>query len=223
MRPSPLTPRPAIPTPSRSCGRARRFLPIDQAKLDVAASPEYELAANWALYCENYLEGFHIPYVHRSLAQGLDLDAYAIELWPRGSLQLGIAKEGEPTFDLPKGHPDEGKRVAGYYAWFFPNFMLNIYPWGISANIVLPQGPTQSVVRYLTYVWDPSKRSKGAGADLKRVEEEDQAMVTSVQRGIGSKLYRRGRYSPRHEAAVHHFHLMLALTLEADALDLSGL
>src|SRR6476469_8703695 len=27
----------------------------------------YEIEAHWALYCENYLEGFHIPFVHKAL------------------------------------------------------------------------------------------------------------------------------------------------------------
>jgi choline monooxygenase len=34
--------------------------------------------------------------------------------------------------------------------------------------------------------------------------------VESVQRGVRSRLYDRGRYSPAREGGVHHFHRLLA-------------
>src|SRR5438874_9898606 len=40
------------------------FLPLDQAAFEPARSRDYLVNANWALYVDNYLEGFHIPYVH---------------------------------------------------------------------------------------------------------------------------------------------------------------
>src|SRR5205823_2883752 len=43
-------------------------LPFAAAKFDAARSRDYLVKANWALYVENYLEGFHIPYVHSGLA-----------------------------------------------------------------------------------------------------------------------------------------------------------
>jgi choline monooxygenase len=46
---------------------------------------------------------------------------------------------------------------------------------------------------------------------------EDEAVVQSVQRGLRSRLYRPGRYSPRHERGVHHFHRMLAAALAGAA------
>jgi choline monooxygenase len=30
-----------------------------------------------------------------------------------------------------------------------------------------------------------------------------------VQRGVRSRLYHRGRYSPKRETGVHHFHRLL--------------
>jgi choline monooxygenase len=63
-------------------------------------------------------------------------------------------------------------------------------------------------------VWDPSKLETGAGAALDRVEEEDEAVVEAVQRGVRSRLYTRGRYSPTRERGVHHFHRLLCEFLE---------
>jgi len=44
---------------------------------------------------------------------------------------------------------------------------------------------------------------------LDRVEREDEAIVEAVQRGVRSRLYDRGRYSPTREQGVHHFHRLL--------------
>lgn len=189
------------------------YLPIEQAAFDAARSREYLVRANWALYCDNYLEGFHIPFVHAGLAAVLDYGAYRTELYPGSSLQVGVAGEGEEAFDPPAGSPDRGRRIAAYYWWIYPNTMFNFYPWGVSVNVVRPLAVDRTKVSFLTYVWDPSKLDSGAGAGLDRVEREDEVVVESVQRGISSRLYERGRYSPAREAGVHHFHRLLAEVL----------
>jgi choline monooxygenase len=103
--------------------------------------------------------------------------------------------------------------MAGWYFWLFPNLMLNFYPWGLSVNVVKPLGPERTRVSFLTYVHDESLRGTGAGGDLHRVEMEDEEVVESVQRGVRSRLYDRGRYSPRRETGTHHFHGLLARVL----------
>ena len=185
------------------------WMPVEQAVFDPSRSRDYLVRANWALYCDNYLEGFHIPYVHASLADALDYGEYRTELFPWSNLQVGVAGGGEDVFDLPPSSPDHGQRIAGYYFWLFPNLMLNFYPWGLSINLVRPLGPDRTKVSFLSYVWDPSRLDRGAGAGLDRVEREDEAVVESVQRGVRSRLYHRGRYSPKRETGVHHFHRLL--------------
>lgn len=189
------------------------FLPLEEFLFDPASSRDYLLKANWALYCDNYLEEFHIPYVHAGLAQKLDYSAYRTETFEWGNLQLGVATAGEPTFELPEGHPDRGTPMAAYYFWLFPNLMLNFYPWGLSVNIVHPLGPERTRVSFLSYVWREELRGAGAGAGLHRVEMEDEEVVESVQRGIRSRIYSRGRYSPRREVGTHQFHALLARAL----------
>jgi choline monooxygenase len=88
--------------------------------------------------------------------------------------------------------------------------MFNFYPWGLSVNIVKPLAPDLTKVSYLTFVSDESKLEKGAGKDLNLVELEDQAVVESVQKGIRSRFYDKGRYSPTREQGTHHFHRLIA-------------
>ncbi|HVS01981.1 MAG TPA: SRPBCC family protein, partial [Thermoanaerobaculia bacterium] len=113
------------------------------------------------------------------------------------------------------GSPDAGTRVAAYYFWVFPNLMLNVYPWGLSINVVRPLAVGRTRVSFLSWVWRPEKLASGAGAALDRVEREDEEVVECVQRGVRSRLYRRGRYSPTREQGVHHFHRLVAAALGA--------
>jgi choline monooxygenase len=199
------------------------FLPLDEFTFDPATSRDYLIRANWALYCDNYLEEFHIPYVHgASLSDKLDYGSYRTECFALANLQLGTTRSAAEAFALPRDHRDHGELIAAYYFWLFPNLMLNFYPWGLSVNLVSPLGVDRTRVSFLSYVWDAGRRSTGAGADLHRVEMEDEEIVESVQRGIRSRLYSRGRYSPRREVGTHHFHRLLArfmsdTSLEGDA------
>jgi choline monooxygenase len=176
---------------------------------DPAATREYTIDAHWALWCDNYLEGLHIPYVHPALSRTLDVERYRVELHPHGSLQIGMAKRGEPAFDLPEAHPDRGERVGGYYFFLHPACALNFYPWGLSLNAVRPAGPERTTIHYREYVWDASLRDRGPGAGLDRVEREDDDVIERVQRGMRARLYRGGRLAPQHEDAVRHFHDLL--------------
>ncbi len=154
--------------------------------------------------------------MHAGLADALDYSAYRTDLFAWSSLQVGIARDGDDVFELPPGSPDRDQRVAAYYFWLFPNLMLNVYPWGISVNIVSPLDVDQTRVTFLSYVWDASRLDRGAGAGLDRVEREDEAVVESVQKGVRSRLYDRGRYSPSREQGVHHFHRLLARAMAAE-------
>lgn len=186
------------------------WLTLDALKLDPSRSRDYLVAANWALYCENYLEGFHIPFVHAGLNEALDYGAYRTELFSYGSLQLGVVRGSEDTFNLPASSTDHGETIGGFYFWLFPNLMLNFYPWGLSINIVRPLGVDRTRVSFLSFVLDESSLNQGAGAGLDRVEREDEAVVELVQKGVRSRLYDRGRYSPTREQGTHHFHRLLA-------------
>lgn len=171
---------------------------------------DFEFDAPWSAYVENYLDGLHIPYVHAGLNAAIEWDRYDYELFDGGAWQLADAKAGEPAFEVPDGHPDAGRRIAAWYAMVFPNLMINAYPWGVSINLVRPLGPRRTSVRFASFALDPSRLTAGAGGDLDRVEREDEDAVVRVARGQRSRLARQGRYAPRHERALRHFHAWMA-------------
>ena len=178
---------------------ATAALPLGEMRLDSARSRDYAVQAHWALYVENYLEGFHIPFVHKGLNEVVDDGSYETRLHRYSNVQFAQTRAGEP---------------AAQYWWIFPNLMLNFYPWGLSLNCVEPLAIDRTRVAFRAFVWDRAKLGEGAGASLDRVEAEDEAIVEAVQRGVRSRLYRRGRYSPTRERGVHHFHRLLCELLQ---------
>jgi choline monooxygenase len=186
------------------------WLPIHEFVLHPDLGKTFEVDGNWALYCENYLEGFHIPFVHAALNAALNFGDYTTELYAKSSLQLGIGKDVEDCFDLPEESEDYGTNVAAYYFWVYPNMMFNFYPWGLSINVVCPIAVNKTKVEFITYIWKEDRYDKGAGSNLDKVEMEDEEIVENVQKGILSRFYKHGRYSVTRESGTHHFHRLIA-------------
>ena len=177
------------------------WLPFERCVLDPTRSRDYTVRASWALYVDNYLEGFHVPFVHRALARTLDYASYTTEVFDWSNLQVGVAAEGEEAFDPPAGSLDHGRRIAGYYFWLFPNTMLNLYPWGIlgeprPAEGAGPHGGALPRLRLGSL-----EAREGGGRVARPGRLEDEAVVEAVQKGVRSRLYERGRYSAKREAS----------------------
>lgn len=187
------------------------FLDMERWRYAPEYSKIYNVSANWALYCDNYLEGFHIPFVHNDLSALIDYGEYTTECYDHMSVQIGYGKSGDEGFDIPEGHPDYGKVVAAYYYWLFPNFMLNVYPWGVQINVVKPISHQYCKVEFLYYIADEEKWQKfGKDALAEKVEREDEFVVENVQKGMHSRFYDTGQYSVRREKGVHHFHRLIS-------------
>lgn len=189
-------------------------LPVEEFVHAPQRAEVYDVGCHWALYVDNFLEGFHIPYVHPGLAALVEDGSYRTELGAWGNLQTGLAREGELAFEAAQTVGEQAGPVAAYYFWLFPSTMLNVYPWGVSVNVVEPLGLGRTRVRFEPYVWRPELVGRGAGGALEEVQREDEQVVESVQRGMRSRLYERGRFSPQRELGVHQFHRLLAAAVE---------
>ena len=60
----------------KSFEKRTKGLDLGKLRFDENLSMEYEINTNWLLYVDNYLEGFHIPYVHDELHKHLDYNQY---------------------------------------------------------------------------------------------------------------------------------------------------
>jgi choline monooxygenase len=173
------------------------------AGLRHVATRRFRLACNWKVFVDNYLDGgYHVAEVHPDLGAGLSLDAYRTEF--AGHLAIQTAPAG--------GSERLGDEVV--YAWLHPGFMLNRYGPVLDTNRVVPLAVDRTEVVFDFYFeadeGEAAKRFiEESIAASERVQREDVAICESVQRGLRSASYERGRYAPRVEAAMHHFHRLL--------------
>jgi choline monooxygenase len=181
---------------------------------------DWEIACNWKVYVDNYLEGYHIPHVHPGLHALLDYSTYRVETGVWHSKQHAPLRAGVNDSLYHRHLPSDAAPEALYY-WLFPNLMLNLYPDNLQLNLVLPLGPERTLTRFDWFVSDPER--PGLAEEIERsiafsdeVQREDIAICEAVQRGLRSRFYERGRYSVRREHGVHHFHALLAERLAAD-------
>ena len=186
------------------------WYPFDKLNYCEKSSKEYIIDAHWALYCENYLEGFHVPYVHEGLNDNIDFSSYKTELLDNGVLQYTYSSSDRNTFNNINGAPKSLHNIYAYYYWFFPNIMFNYYSWGLSINIIEPINKEKTKIKFLSYPIKGKAQPKNSNSSIEKVELEDQKVVINVQKGIKSQAYEKGRYSTKHELGVHYFHQLLS-------------
>ena len=162
---------------------------------DSEESNTYAVDVHWALYCENYLEGFHVPFVHKGLNDDIDYSSYDTIILDKAVLQVAM---------------DKNNKIYAHYYWIFPNIMLNFYDWGLSMNIISPLKKNKTRIKFLSFPKKGMVQPKGISSGINIIEEEDQKIVRSVQRGIQSSNYTSGRYSVKHEKGIHYFHLLIS-------------
>jgi len=197
-----------------------RISPLQLKSLHFHSRKEYTLNCNWKVYVDNYLDGgYHVPHLHKGLNSVLDYTHYTIENGASYCLQSSPMVAS----DNPDAHADVSATRTGdraWYYWLYPNFMLNIYDGVMDTNLVLPLGVNKCRVIFDFFFADisPERAAYNAAsvATSNTVQDEDEAICESVQRGLASRAYGAGRLSVRREAGEHLFHRLLARDLKAD-------
>lgn len=179
----------------------------------------YDLACNWKVFVDNYLDGgYHVNTIHPGLAGVLDYAHYRTEIAGDTSVQISPLRSAASPGDSSVGQVRSGANA--YYWWIFPNFMVNIYQGVMDTNLVLPLGPDHCRVVFDFYFAE----TEGAEARqyiaqsiavADQIQREDQGICEDVQHGLASRSFDTGRFSVRREAAGYHFHRLLARRLQA--------
>ena len=187
-------------------------------ELKFFASREWTIECNWKVYADNYLDGgYHVPHVHPTLDAQLDMTSYRTEVFGEFSIQSSDpAQTPDDRIDY-----DARERIGpeAIYAWIYPNLMLNRYGPCMDSNYILPLGPERCRVVYDFFfretAGDDARRFVEESVEQSEItQREDIAICESVQVGLGSSSYDRGRYAPQVELGEHHFHGLLRRDLE---------
>lgn len=184
-------------------GIRERIAPLRLGDLQHYRREEYRVRANWKVYVENFLEGYHVPIVHPELMTLYDFRSYGTETRDWYSLQTTDLSAGEHIYE-------QGGGGEAWYYCVFPNYMLNILPGRLQTNLVVPVDHRNCRVIF-DYFYDDIESEtarRKIEADIAfadRIQEEDIDICEHVQRGLSSRGYDRGRFSVKFESGVYHF------------------
>ena len=155
-----------------------------------AGAWHHDLACNWKTYAENYLEGYHIPIVHRELARSIEVRSYEV-----------IARE---DWCLHRAPAKDGTVLDGRWLWRWPNLALNLYRDSMNLEQFVPLGPGVTRVAYRYFSRDGTLDEEVSRLS-KLLLMEDAAICEAVQRNLDAGIYEQGVLSPRHERGVELF------------------
>ena len=174
-------------------------LPLEDYRFHSRAT--HEVACNWKTYVENYLEAYHVPYVHPALSKEVDIATY--EVVPRGSYMLHLS---------PPRDPQQARVNQGFWAFALPNWAFNVYGAGAAIERMKPDGCGGMTIDYL-YMFKASA-TEAEIADALRMSivttGEDARICAAVQRNLNAGVYSTGRVSPRYENGLAAFHQWVA-------------
>jgi choline monooxygenase len=196
-------------------GLVKRCAPLGLARLHYFDSRTYDIACNWKVFVDNYLDGgYHVPHLHKGLNSVLDYKQYTIENEDRYCLQSSPMVSSEE--DAATGATRKGDRA--WYFWQYPNFMINCYEGYMDTNLVIPLDVDHCRVVFDFYFADVSEARREYNTQSiavgDRVQSEDLGICEDVQRGLKSRAYGAGRLSVRREAGEQLFHRLLAADLK---------
>jgi len=182
------------PPLAETLGPLPDLLPVDE--LVFRSRDEYELAANWKIGCENYLECYHCPVAHKGFSARYDVDPDSYRLEPSGEQVLS---QFAPAHEAGEGQ--------FHFVW--PNLKLNAYAGtrNLSIGPLLPAGPERST-GFLDYFFAPDADEYWVEELLafdRQVGEEDRVLVERVQLGVRSGLLEEGRLLGESEQLVARF------------------
>ncbi len=183
---------------------------------------DYEIGANYKLIGENFMEFYHLPWVHPELVKVSRMEDHYRWQGPgkyTGMCTTPISRntedggwEGLPPMDAL----DEDDAQSGRFIWLFPNTAVNILPNHSFVMITRPQGPDRTVESTFILSHPGSVDTPGSGEALDQlakfwnlVNVQDVEIVELVQQGISNPAYRGGRMCYRFEEPLHRYQNMI--------------
>ena len=206
---------------------AERWAHFDLERLVPGTGMTFEVAGNWKLAVENFIDIYHVPYVHPALNQYNNMaDHYFIQ---EGTVVVG---EGNHAF-IPT---DEGAGKLPRFAnltpeqdatieaiSLFPNLLLTTFNDNFRVILLEPTGPGSCRERVeiffvgeeaLVAELEPYRR---AVVDRFPVfNREDVAIVERLQQSFETAAFEGANFNPFFDANVAHFQHMVAQACEED-------
>ena len=184
---------------------ASRLSDLDLNQIVPVALLEFGVVeTNWKLLMENFIEPYHVQFVHSSTTDQPLKDHYTVI----DGHCLGSAVDiSEPASNINRNT----LAVNSLYLTLFPNFVFGrYYPDQIGVHLNIPVAVDKTLQQRVIYITDGEKRSDTQVDALRSlwhdVHKEDHAMCERMQQGKSSVVADQGgRLSPHWEDSVKRF------------------
>ena len=162
-----------------------------------------EFAANWKIYVDNFIEGYHIPGIHPSFYAAIDFEKFET-----------VAMDNVIKMTAP---PKDDLFYRGTWLTTWPNWTLSLFDGGMNTSRVNPIDEGHTELLYHYYFADLSDatratRDRSVEGSLS-VVREDFGICEITHQNYATGGYRPGPLSPRHETGVAWFQQKLAAIL----------
>lgn len=204
----------------------------------------YELDCNWKTYIENYIEEYHVPWVHADTLQPLtpmkrhvefpDLSDQQWDLVVAQSPGLTLSDDGDANFAVSERIQEISPEYLGLPIWMcYPSFgVIPMLDCTLYYSL-LPLGPERTELRIGMTLPREAAEAFAAGDEetcrvaaeyARNVESfvaEDNAICVQQQRGLRSRKADTGRFC-KHEGLAWKFDNWVARTAYAPAANGNG-
>ena len=173
----------------------------------------YTVRANWKAVVDNFLECYHCPIAHRDFVTLVEMDTYKVTT--HGIWSSHMARAGRRQ---NRAYGVAEASVTDHAVWYlWPNTTLMRYPGRGNFMVwrFIPAGPEETYEEF-DFFFESAPPTEEEVEAIRFIDEvlqpEDIGLVESVQRGMRTPAFERGRYlvdpqeSGLSEHAVHHFH-----------------
>ncbi len=187
----------------------------------VAAQKGYEIDANWKLIAENFMEYYHLPWVHPELIKVSRMEDHYRYQGPgmyTGMMTNPVSQaDNSGWLELPPApRLTDDELVSGRFMHLFPNVSISVLPNHMFVMILTPHGPGHTSEQTYILTHPSTMQSDGAHDAMEKladfwdhVNAEDIEIVERVQVGISTTAYAGGRMCYRFEEPLHRFQNMV--------------
>jgi choline monooxygenase len=198
-----------------------RLAPYQLEAWSLVREKQFVFKANYKLVGENFMEYYHLPWVHPELIKVSRMEDHY--RWQGRGMYTGMmtwpisASDEGGWLGLPPMNGLLGQFLeSARFIWLFPNIALNIMPNHAFVMITRPNGPGYTLEDTYILVHPDSLGDAGAETELDQLTQfwtlvnvQDIEIVEKVQAGLSMKPYRGGRMCYHFEEPLHRFQNMI--------------
>lgn len=185
---------------------------------------EGEIPANWKLVIENFLDAYHLPYVHPQ-AGSIDVHtqhkrlSLSKDIFGQQSIEAAVNKpKSGPIPSIPQLETALGNDDQTFC--LFPNTLLFVQRSFLSVRAVVPLDAALTYVSNSVYVSEAaahetfSPERELLKETLHLVNEQDMVVLGRLQATRRSPAVDRGRFAPQWDFLSYEFQLRVASALK---------